>query len=394
MKIKHYTQEWVIKEYLKVKDNVELRCRNNEVLVFSEIEHYFDSTNLVKTYEINHILNAFAMAGILINFFFIKSSPLSFSFAALIWADLFYRLPFAKKQRNALKRKVVRYFHKKYQGNKNTREEFIILKINQTVFQHRSRSEANNLAQTSTPSFPEHIFLFKRDPKEFCKKYFNLSSPNFIKYYTDRALDNVTKEIETYFIDYSLLIPRRETLGPDHLRKILTHPPKAVYSTNKAKHLETLFKNYSNVQLEAIFTNHQGKDNFNELFTLVPEPLPIYRSFRELLALELFKPKVISPELKALDGKTYEGDTIKVEVLRTMAEYECAGHLFKNCLKHQSSYFTRGGNILNFFRNSQPWACVLIKDREIKEIKGVNNATVEEYLVYDILVKENVINSK
>lgn len=220
-------------------------------------------------------------------------------------------------------------------------------------------------------------------PKDFAAKYFNKSSSNFINFLNDRTL--VHGVIQENFLNFATSIPKVTEMSIDSLRKILINPVNHPILVSKEQ-LELIFQNYTTLQIERIFTNHLGKDRFNELQDL-NKPALIYSNFILLLEGEVDNAKEISEKSQKINNLVLGDFTIKV--LRTQGDYNRASDDFSNCIR---SYFDADGEVLTFSKEGQPEACVYVVDQKIQEIRGFKNKeSASESKVIQILSTFDII---
>lgn len=227
------------------------------------------------------------------------------------------------------------------------------------------------------------------DKKEFCQKYFKMKSNNFLQFYEDRVL-NANQGVNTDYLYFSLLVPQRDKLSTDALRRCLQNYPQGsglddlVYSKLKDK-TDAMFQGYTPEQVERLFTNYQGIENFSDLEEYVNRTLPVAKNFIELL--DLLEEKKLTPELERINRKSIDGWLVKV--LKSKREYNEASNVFKNCVKGYIKYSNQ--YIITFYKQDMPEVCVSVGNKRITQISGVSNQNTIYQEEITLLLKEKGI---
>lgn len=255
-----------------------------------------------------------------------------------------------------------------------------------------SEIKAFHAAQNKAPAIdiPPLRKEYLTNKNEFCRKYFKIKSNSFFQFFDERAF-TYDKRLNEGFLYYSLLIPRREELSSDALRRCLQNfPPSGSidFSTYKvlSPKINEMFKNYTPQQIERLFTNYQGIAGFVELRHHWNKILPLARSFEELF--DLLNERELPVKFKALDKSTLA--QFNVRVLKTKNDYVLAARDFQNCVL---SYFKQKDIfIITLYIEKDPAFCISIKNGVVLEIKGVGNSySPYESEIHKLLKEEGIV---
>lgn len=217
------------------------------------------------------------------------------------------------------------------------------------------------------PADPLSVAWNELGAQKFCEKHFNIKSPHFANFIKERVeLDMGV--IDSKFLNFALSVPKREELTIDALRKILIHPITESPQPTK-DHLAMIFKDYTPAQIERIFTNHRGKNEFSQIKRL-QHPAAIYGTLENLLESEGIK----SPRLRELEKAKNVPSGLRLKVLQSRKDFIKASDDFINCVR---GYYEQSGDVLTFYKESEPVACVHIQNQAISQIKGFNNGACE-----------------
>lgn len=276
----------------------------------------------------------------------------------------------------------------------------LLLSIRDEVRQINQSNRDYNKAQRDLLSKNAFLTNLIWDVKVDFLKFFNKNFSNnqsLLRFYKERYLDNGV--VDTGFVFFSLLIPKKEKIPLDVLKSILINNRFEVTDDSIIYHqyswivenmdtVHSMFKDYSVENLKTFFTRKYHPDRLiSGIYELVrfknygeDKTLPIFKSFQEFRA---YAEVVIAQSFQQMPESWKEELNLKTSgpyqlvLLRNEKDYHTWGRYLKNCLPNLNPYFT--GALFGILKNGKKFGAVEVGgDLSIHQIKGKFNSTFED----------------
>jgi len=270
-------------------------------------------------------------------------------------------------------------------GDRKRRIEEVASFIDAQIELERERIRSQKPETTEDLSnLSNMVKSFNENPQEFIRNNFN-KNQSFIRFYLEKAFLDGSPQFK--FIRNSLLVPKRKTINPESLKKILISLYSGapyIQDSNfpKESFIEQIFEKYTEQQIETLFCKRFETKEFEIFWEQIHKDkvlnLPICDSFREF---GLESKKIIPREILEMDLNVAD---LNPKLLKTKRDYDEASSIFSNCVK---TYFDRQSYVVTYSgKDNRPVACVNFNnDKKILEMSGFRNASLDRSLKKKIL---------
>lgn len=228
-------------------------------------------------------------------------------------------------------------------------------------------------------------------------------SQSLVRFIKERVNFPDTGNLDTSFLIFTGLLPRKEDLSVDGIKSILLAYPRfymeEVFKKISKDFLEDnskinhFFSNYSEEDLKKIFLRRYDAYHFYIVIQMISEktinytPFPLMNSLREIYDYVLVDKPRNTFHLNLTKVDMIQTEQFSFKLLRTEREYRLWGNKLRNCIKDQCWNQT-GTDIVGIFKDKEFYAAASFAHEKLSQIKLADNKEVpleEQKELLDVL---------